>query len=111
MSAVNPLGPVPIPYPLTKRLNELDPSLTIYVKPTPTQLISIDTTKATVAEAALEAGADIINDISALQHDPDMAPLAAHTKAGVILMHKQGTPQTMQKNPPIKTSLKRSGGT
>ena len=65
----------------------------------PNQLISIDTTKATVAEAALEAGADIINDISALQHDPDMAPLAAYTKAGVILMHKQGTPQTMQKNP------------
>ena len=65
----------------------------------PNQLISIDTTKATVAEAALEAGADIINDISALKHDPDMAPLAAHTKAGVILMHKQGTPQTMQKNP------------
>lgn len=65
----------------------------------PNQLISIDTTKAIVAEAALDAGADIINDISALQHDSDMAPLASHTKAGVILMHKQGTPQNMQKNP------------
>ena len=65
----------------------------------PNQLISIDTTKAIVAEAALDAGADIINDISALQHDPDMAPLAAQTKAGVILMHKQGTPQNMQKDP------------
>ena len=65
----------------------------------PDQLISIDTTKATVAEAALNAGADIINDISALQHDPDMGPLAAHTQAGVVLMHKQGTPQVMQKNP------------
>ncbi len=65
----------------------------------PDQLISIDTTKALVAEAALNAGADIINDISALQNDPDMAPLAALTQAGVILMHKQGTPQTMQENP------------
>ena len=71
-----------------------------YIRKTyPNQLISIDTTKAIVAEAALNAGADIINDISALQHDPDMAPLAAQTKAGVILMHKQGTPQNMQKNP------------
>ena len=62
-------------------------------------MISIDTTKAIVAEAALDAGADIINDISALQQDPDMSLLAAQTKAGVILMHKQGTPQNMQKNP------------
>ena len=71
-----------------------------YIRKTyPDQLISIDTTKAIVAEAALDAGADIINDISALQHDPDMPLLAAQTKAGVILMHKQGTPQNMQKNP------------
>jgi dihydropteroate synthase len=65
----------------------------------PNQLISIDTTKASVAEAALNAGANIINDISALRHDPAMAPLAAQSRAGIILMHMQGTPQTMQDNP------------
>lgn len=65
----------------------------------PSQLISIDTTKAAVAEAALNAGANIINDISALRHDPAMAPLAAQSRAGVVLMHMQGTPQTMQDKP------------
>lgn len=65
----------------------------------PHQLISIDTTKAPVAEAALNAGANIINDISALRHDPAMAPLAAQHRAGIVLMHMQGTPQTMQQKP------------
>ena len=57
--------------------------------------ISIDTTKAEVAREALAAGADIINDISALG-DPEMAPAAAEAGAPVILMHRRGTPQTMQ---------------
>jgi len=61
--------------------------------------ISIDTTKAEVARLALEAGADIINDISALRFDDDMASLAARSEAPVILMHMQGTPKTMQQNP------------
>ncbi len=60
--------------------------------------ISIDTSKAAVAEAALNAGADIINDVSAL-HDPRMGPLAAACGAGLILMHMQGTPDTMQQAP------------
>lgn len=59
-------------------------------------LISVDTTKADVAEAALAAGADIINDISAGRFDPRMLPLAARTGAGLILMHMKGTPRTMQ---------------
>ncbi len=58
--------------------------------------ISIDTTKARVARAALQAGAAIVNDISGLWHDPDMLPLLAETDAGCILMHMRGTPQTMQ---------------
>ncbi|MBX9743517.1 MAG: dihydropteroate synthase [Chthoniobacterales bacterium] len=58
-------------------------------------MLSIDTSKAVVAEAALAAGATIINDVSALE-DPAMGPLAARTGARLILMHKQGTPQTMQ---------------
>jgi dihydropteroate synthase len=61
--------------------------------------ISIDTTKASVARAALAQGADIVNDISALRFDPDMAGLVAAAKAPVILMHMQGTPRTMQAAP------------
>ena len=57
--------------------------------------ISIDTTKAEVARKALAAGADIINDISALG-DAEMAPVAAEAGAPVILMHRRGTPETMQ---------------
>lgn len=61
--------------------------------------ISIDTTKADVAEAALDAGASIINDISALKMDARMAEVAAQRKVPVILMHMKGTPRTMQQNP------------
>jgi dihydropteroate synthase len=61
--------------------------------------ISIDTTKATVAKAAIKAGASIINDISALRYDQDMAKIAADYGVPVILMHMQGTPETMQVAP------------
>lgn len=61
--------------------------------------ISIDTVKAGVAKEALAAGASIINDISALEKDPQMAPLASQRAVPVILMHMRGTPQTMQINP------------
>jgi dihydropteroate synthase len=57
--------------------------------------ISVDTRRAAVARAALEAGAEIINDVSGLTHDPDMAALAAATGAGVVVMHMRGTPATM----------------
>ena len=61
--------------------------------------ISIDTYKARVARAALDAGADIVNDISALRFDPAMVSLIAAEKVPVVLMHMQGTPQTMQHEP------------
>jgi dihydropteroate synthase len=61
-------------------------------------LLSIDTSKAQVARAALEASADIVNDVTGLR-DPEMAAVCAAARAGVVLMHMQGTPQTMQKNP------------
>jgi dihydropteroate synthase len=61
--------------------------------------ISIDTRKAAVAEAALDAGANLINDVSALRHDPDMRKLAASRAVPVILMHMRGEPKTMQQNP------------
>ncbi len=61
--------------------------------------ISIDTTKAKVAEEALAAGADIINDVSALQQDPAMLELVKSTSVPVIIMHMKGSPDTMQVNP------------
>jgi len=61
--------------------------------------VSVDTTKAAVARRALDAGAAIINDISALQDDPAMAAVVAEAGAGLVLMHRQGTPKTMQQAP------------
>jgi len=61
--------------------------------------ISIDTTKADVASAAIDLGAEIINDISGLESDPAMIEIASTRQAGVCVMHMQGTPQTMQDNP------------
>ena len=61
--------------------------------------ISIDTSKAAVARAAIGAGAEIINDITGLEGDPAILRLAAETGAGVCVMHMQGTPQNMQDNP------------
>lgn len=61
--------------------------------------ISIDTTKSGVAARALDSGASIINDVSALREDPAMAPVIARSDAAVVLMHMQGTPQTMQQSP------------
>jgi dihydropteroate synthase len=62
-------------------------------------LISVDTVKAEVAEAALREGADIINDISALRFDPRMADVASACEAPVVLMHMKGTPKDMQVDP------------
>jgi dihydropteroate synthase len=61
--------------------------------------ISVDTNKAEVARQALEAGAHIINDITALRGDPAMPEVVRSYRAGVILMHMQGTPATMQADP------------
>ncbi|MBS1677388.1 MAG: dihydropteroate synthase [Actinobacteria bacterium] len=64
-----------------------------------TEAISVDTSKATVAAAALDAGASIVNDVTALRGDPEMAALVADRRAGVVLMHMAGDPRTMQVNP------------
>ncbi len=61
--------------------------------------ISIDTTKYSVAEAAVKAGASIINDVSALEFEPQLAELAAEYDCSLILMHMQGKPRNMQKDP------------
>ncbi|WP_417384998.1 dihydropteroate synthase [Gimesia sp.] len=86
------------PVPLEEELRRVVPVIEALSART-TAPISIDTTKAEVARQALQAGAVIINDISGLTFDPAMIPLAAESKAGVICMHIQGTPQTMQDNP------------
>ncbi len=65
----------------------------------PGTLVSIDTSKLTVAEAALNAGASIVNDVTAMRHDPEIGALCAERDAGLILMHMQGEPRTMQENP------------
>jgi dihydropteroate synthase len=61
--------------------------------------ISIDTAKRAVAEVALDRGAEIVNDVTALRGDPELAGLCADRDCGVVLMHMQGTPRTMQENP------------
>ena len=61
--------------------------------------VSIDTSKLAVAEAALDAGASIVNDVTALRRDPEMAALCAERGAGVVLMHMPGNPRTMQDDP------------
>lgn len=69
-------------------------------------LISVDTTKSEVAKAALDSGADIINDISSFRFDPRMMTLAAQKEVPVILMHMKGTPKTMQTNPHYQDLLR-----
>jgi dihydropteroate synthase len=61
--------------------------------------VSIDTSKAPVAAAALAAGASIVNDVTALRNDPDLAALCADRGCEVVLMHMLGEPRTMQENP------------
>jgi dihydropteroate synthase len=61
--------------------------------------MSIDTSKVAVAEVALDIGAEIVNDVTALRSEPELAALCAERGCGLVLMHMQGTPRTMQENP------------
>src|SRR2546421_6979770 len=69
--------------------------------------VSIDTQKAEVAEASLDAGAQIINDISGLQNDPRIAEVAARRRAPLILMHMRGEPRTMQAGAVARDGMKK----
>jgi dihydropteroate synthase len=62
-------------------------------------VVSIDTSKRAVAEAALDAGAGIVNDVTALRGDPELGALCAERDCGVVLMHMLGDPRTMQEDP------------
>jgi len=68
--------------------------------------VSVDTQKSSVAEIAIGAGADIINDISGLRNDPEIAEVAARRRVPLILMHMRGNPRTMQKLPFAKDVLR-----
>ena len=86
------------PLPLKEELKRIKPVIKAIRQQTDC-LISIDTYKASVAEVALDLGADIINDISSLSYDKNMANLVSTRKVPIILMHMQGSPQNMQLAP------------
>jgi len=90
--------PGSLPVPEAEELRRVVPVVQALRRQTPA-LLSVDTTKAAVARAALDAGADIVNDTSALRFDPAMAGVVARSGAAVVLMHMKGTPLTMQDAP------------
>jgi len=87
------------PVPLDEELRRVIPVVKAVRQALPEVCISVDTYKARVAREALEAGADMINDVSALRFDPEMASVVAEVGVPVVLMHMKGTPKTMQQNP------------
>ena len=82
------------PVPVTEEIARLVPVIAGLVK-RGAGPVSVDTRKAEVARAALDAGAAVVNDVSGLQYDPGLAAVVARAEAGVILMHMRGTPATM----------------
>ena len=91
MWGVNPLVPDPMRYRVIPVIQSLSGKTDVPV--------SIDTYKAEVARRALDAGAQMINDISALRFDPGMKEIAGEFKVPIVLMHIKGTPKEMQKDP------------
>jgi dihydropteroate synthase len=90
--------PYSVPVDADEELRRVMPVVKQLARQVPIPL-SIDTSKAVVAKAALDAGAEIINDVTGLHGDQEMIPLATTTGAAVCAMHMRGTPQTMQDNP------------
>ncbi|MFQ3578348.1 MAG: dihydropteroate synthase [Verrucomicrobiia bacterium] len=90
--------PGSLPVPLEEEMRRVVPVIQ-KLAPQTSVPISVDTSKAAVARASLEAGAEIVNDVTALRGDPEMAAVVAESGAGVVLMHMRGTPRTMQQSP------------
>ncbi len=88
--------PVPLEEEVRRRVV---PVIRAVLAEKPSTVISIDTYRAATAEAALEAGARIVNDVTALRADPRMARLVADARCPVVLMHMLGEPKTMQRDP------------
>jgi len=82
-----------------EELRRVMPVLDGILRARPATIVSIDTYKAAVAEAAVAAGAEIVNDVSAFQWDPEMASVCAELKCGVVLMHTRGRPAQWRKLP------------
>jgi len=93
------------PVPAEEEMHRVIPVIEQLAKRT-TAALSIDTSKANVARAAMQAGAEIINDVTALRGDDAMAGVAADTGAAVVLMHMRGTPRTMQKDPHYEDAVR-----
>ncbi len=87
------------PVPAAEECARLMPVLTRLRALRPDAVLAVDTFKAETARAALEAGADVINDVSACTEDPALTEVLAEYKPGYVLMHSQGNPKTMQINP------------
>ncbi|MCA3748597.1 MAG: dihydropteroate synthase [Rubrobacter sp.] len=87
------------PVSAEEEIRRVVPAIKAILSGRPEAVISVDTYRARTAEAALDAGALMVNDITALRGDPRMAPLVAGAGCGVVLMHMRGTPKTMQRDP------------
>lgn len=90
--------PYATPVSLNDELDRITPVIEQICRQTDVP-VSIDTSKASVARRAIELGAEVINDVTGLEGDPDMLDVAIELQAGVCAMHMQGTPQTMQDEP------------
>ena len=88
-----------------EEIDRLLPVLEAWQKKTRRAILSIDTSKSAVADMALRQGASLVNDVTALRGDPELAEVVAHYRAGVVLMHRKGTPRTMQENPTYEDLL------
>jgi len=99
--------PGALPVPLEEEVKRVVPLIELIRKELGDNFfISVDTYKSEVARLALEAGADIVNDISALQFDPKMVEVVSNYKCPVVLMHIKGTPKDMQENPTYEDVVK-----
>jgi dihydropteroate synthase len=87
------------PVPPDEQLRRVLPVVEAVARENLPVTLSIDTTKARVGQASLDAGATVLNDVSGGRDDPDMLPLAAARNVPIVLMHMRGTPATMQANP------------
>lgn len=97
------------PVPEEEELRRVVPVLRAVRRQT-TVPLSIDTMKAGVARAALDLGCDLVNDVSGLRSDPDMAPLLSRSRCGIVLMHMRGEPRTMQEAPHYDDVVSEVGG-
>lgn len=84
---------------LDEEIDRILPVLEAWKRKKRDTILSIDTSKSKIAEIALTHGASLVNDVTAMKGDSRMAEVVAHYEAGVVLMHMQGTPRTMQQNP------------